>query len=250
MFERDRRGARPTEVGLQLAQRAGVILREFDLFEADIQHLGQSSLQLRLGVIPQVMMERVPALALRYAKQYPGSLLVSEGTSLALLSAVQQGALSAAITRMGSSSSTTSTWQGLQMDRLGQEQAAIALPQNHPFARKRSITAEQLCSLGWVLPEPGSYIRNILEQHFALHNLGSPRLMLQVSTTVQALWCASRMGLAAVGPLSMIKRFAQDWQIKALTLHLGEPMQLGLFYRASQMDLPQFQALRQAILET
>jgi hypothetical protein len=101
-----------------------------------------------------------------------------------------------------------------------------------------------------VLPEPGSYIRNMLEQHFQIAELGSPRCMLQVATTVQALWCASQMDLAAAGPISLIRRFSAEWQLKALPIALGEPIQLGLCYRPSQVGLPAFDALRQAILKS
>jgi hypothetical protein len=74
--------------------------------------------------------------------------------------------------------------------------------------------------------------------------------MLQVATTVHALWCASQMSLAAAGPVSLIQRFSAHWQLKALPITLGEPIQLGLCYRPSQVGLPGFDALRQAILQT
>lgn len=250
LFTRDRRGAQPTEAGLKLAQRSAVVLREFERFEESVSTLSSEPLVLKLGVIPQVMIERVPAIAMRMASDFPSSLYVSEGTSQALIEAVKAGDLSAAITRMGQVPDARQQWEGLQIDLLGAEVAAIAVPQTHPLARKRSISAAQLASLSWVLPEPGSYIRNILEQHFQFHRIGAPSMALQAGTTVQALWCASQMGLAAAGPLSLIKRFAKDWGLKALPLALGEPIQLGLFYRPSQLALPQFVALRKAVLES
>ena len=247
LFTRDRRGARPTPAGLLLAQRAGVVLREFALLEQGITELHTQPLTLRLGVIPQVMMERVPAIALRYAKQFPGSLQVSEGTSQALIESVKAGDLAAATTRLGNTGDALAMWRGLQMELLGHEVAAIAVPRTHALALKRSISPAQLSELLWVLPEPGSYIRNMLEQYFQLHQLGQPRAMLQVSTTVQALWCAAQMGLAVAGPLALIKRFSKEWRLKALPVKLGEPIALGLFYRPSQLELPQFVALHQAI---
>ncbi|MBS7806307.1 LysR family transcriptional regulator [Variovorax sp. PCZ-1] len=248
LFTRDRRGAQPTEAGLKLAQRSAVVLREFEQFEMSVHTLSTEPLTMKLGVIPQAMIERVPAIASRLARQYPGSLHVSEGTSQALVEAVKSGTLTAAITRMGQVPDARNQWDGLHIDLLGTEQAAMAVPTSHALARKRRITAQELAQLSWVLPEPGSYIRNLLEQHFQFHRLGTPHMALQAGTTVQALWCASRMGLAAAGPLSLIKRFASDWGLKALPLALGEPMQLGLFYRPSQLALPQFMALREAIL--
>lgn len=247
LFTRDRRGARPTAAGLLLAQRAGVVLSEFALLEQGVEQLHSHTLTLRLGVIPQVMMERVPRIALRYAQQYPGSLQVSEGTSQALIEAVKAGDLAAAITRIGHTADALAQWKGLQMQMLGYEQAAIAVPRTHVLAAKRSIKPSQLMALEWVLPEPGSYIRNMLEQYFQFHELGQPRALLQVGTTVQALWCASQMGLAVAGPLALIKRFSKDWNLKALPIELGEPIRLGLLYRPSQTLLPQFEALRQAI---
>ncbi len=247
LFMRDRRGARATAAGLQLAQRAAVVLREFALLEQSVEQLHSQPLSLRLGVIPQVMMERVPRIAQRYAQQYPGSLQVSEGTSQALIEAVKAGDLAAAITRLGHTADALAMWRGLQMELLGQEVAAIAVPRTHALATKRNIKAQQLADLDWVLPESGSYIRNMLEQYFQFHQLGQPRALLQVGTTVQALWCASQMGLAVAGPLSLIKRFAKEWGLKALPVELGEPIRLGLFYRPSQLELPQFVALRQAI---
>jgi DNA-binding transcriptional LysR family regulator len=249
LFTRDRRGARPTEAGSKLAQRSGVILREFEHFESSVQTLSTEPLTLKLGVIPQAMIERVPAIASRLARQYPGSLHVSEGTSQALIEAVKSGSLAAAITRMGQVPNARKQWEGLHIDLLGTEQAAIAVPQAHPLALKRRITTEELAELSWVLPEPGSYIRNLLEQHFQFHKLGAPRMALQAGTTVHALWCASQMGLAAAGPLSLIKRFASDWRLKALPMALGEPIQLGFFYRPSQLALPQFVALRDAVIK-
>ena len=248
LFTRDRRGAKATEAGLKLAQRSAVLLREFELFESSVQALNTEPLMLKIGVIPQVMIERVPAIASRFAKQYPGSLQVSEGTSQALIEAVKSGQLAAAITRMGQVPDARKQWEGLQIDQLGTEQAAMAVPLAHPLARRRRISAAQLAELSWAMPEPGSYIRNLLEQHFQFHQLGAPRMALQVSTTVHALWCALQMGLAAAGPLSLIKRFAADWGLKALPIALGEPIQLGFFYRSSQLALPQFVALREAVL--
>jgi DNA-binding transcriptional LysR family regulator len=250
LFTRDRRGARPTAAGLALAQRAGVVLREFALLEQGVEQLHSQPLALLLGVIPQVMVERVPMIAQRYAQQYPGSLQVCEGTSPALTQAVKSGDLAAAIVRLGYTPDALADWEGLKMELLGLEQAAIAVPRTHALANKRRIRPEQLGELTWVLPERRSYIRNVLDQYFQLHQLGQPRAALQVTTTVQALWCAAQMGLAVAGPVSLIKRFSADLGLKALGLALGEPIRLGLIYRPSQGNLPQFQALHTAIVSS
>jgi DNA-binding transcriptional LysR family regulator len=246
LFERDRRGARPTPAGRQLALRAAVMLREFDLLELELAQTENATV-LRLGVIPQVMIERVPQLAKSYSAHYPTGLQVREGTSRTLLHEVQQGLLAGAIVRTAASAQVQSDYAGLRMDAQGTEQAVIALPRKHPLATKKRLSTQDLRSLRWVLPEQSSYIRNMLQHHFQLHQLGTLEVALEVDTTVQALWCASQMGLAAAGPLALINRFGSDWQLKALPFVLGDPIQLGFFYRPSQLELPQFQVLHRVI---
>jgi DNA-binding transcriptional LysR family regulator len=257
LFERDRRGARATAAGLKLAQRAQVLLAEFARFESEAssQLSASPELSIDLGVIPQAMIERVPSVARHMAAAYPGSLRVRQGTSSELIAAVQSGQLSAAIARINPAAGSQD-WQGLQMQLLGQESAAIAVPLNHPLANKRRITSADLAALQWVLPEPSSYIRRVLEQHLALHapaedHTGKPSSMqvaIQVDTNVHALWCAAQsQHLAAAGPLSLIEGTGKQWGLKALPVKLGEPIELGLFYRASQLRLPAFQSLLEAI---
>ncbi|NJS37040.1 MAG: LysR family transcriptional regulator [Brachymonas sp.] len=228
LFTRDRRGAKPTEAGQQLAARAAVVIEEFSLFEQETI-APKHRTTLRLGVIPQVMIERVPHIAQRYAAHYTGGLQVQEGTSGELLAAVQSGQLAAAIVRTSPSVQSTEQTRSLQLDVIASEQAVIALPLQHPLAHRKRIQASDLKALQWVLPEPGSYIRNMLTHYFQVNQLGTPQTALQVTTTVQALWCASQMGLAAAGPLAIIERFSKDWQISALPIKLGEPVELGLF---------------------
>jgi DNA-binding transcriptional LysR family regulator len=249
LFERDRKGAQPTVAGRSLAQRAAVLLKEFEQFELACHNLGSPSMMLSLGVIPQVMMERVPQIATRFNQRYPGCLHVSEGSSAPLLQAVQSGTLSAAVLRLGQSSVSDIGSTHLRVQHLGTERAAICVPAKHPLATKRRVTPRDLVQLSWVLPEPSSYIRNMLEIYFELQQLGTPRAALQVSTTVQALWCASRMGCAAAGPLRLIERFAKSWGIQALRLQWADAIELGLVYRSSQTELAPFEYLRQCIAQ-
>jgi DNA-binding transcriptional LysR family regulator len=246
LFERDRKGAQPTAAGRSLAQRAAVLLKEFEQFEEACTQLGAVSSALRLGVIPQVMMERVPQIATSFNQRYPGVLQVMEGNSAQLLQAVRNGELSAAVLRVGQSALAGGE-ADLLVQRLGTEPAAICVPAKHPLATKQRVKPQDLAQLDWVLPEPSSYIRNMLEMYFELQQLGAPRSVLQVSTTVQALWCASRMGCAAAGPLRLIERFAKGWGLKALRLQWADAIELGLVYRASQTQLPQFEYLCQCI---
>ena len=242
LCERDRRGARATPTGRLIAQRAQVLLQEFSNFEADLQNLQQGQQVLRLGAIPQATLQWVPRVARAYQQQGGGQLLAHEGTSSQLLLRVRAGELSAAITRVGAN--LVADTQGLRMDLLGAEQVGVVLDQGHPLHQKIRPRPTDLAQLEWVLPEPGAYIRNMLELYFQRHGLGQPRMVLQVDTTAQAMWCAAQMGCAAAGPLSLLQHYAASWSLQRLALRLGDPVKLGFFYRPSQLSVDSFVQLR------
>jgi DNA-binding transcriptional LysR family regulator len=252
--ERDRRGARPTPVGIRLAQRAQVMLAEFTHFEAELQAPAAHEQILRIGLIPQATIQWLPRLLRAYRDlQADGnaqvSVIASEGTSGALLARADAGELSGVLVRMGPSldDEAKKLAAQLELDVLGSERVGIMLSASHPLHKRARITAQDLAALEWVLPEPGSYIRRMLELHFQKHGLPMPRTVLQVDTTAQALWCATQLGCAAAGPLSLLDGFGLGWKLKALPVKLGEPVKLGFFYRASQRQMPAFEQLRRAV---
>jgi DNA-binding transcriptional LysR family regulator len=249
LFERDRRGARPTKAGARLAQRAAVVLREFDAFEQEAAALSKQPVAFALGVIPQVMMQYVPTMMASYDTQMLGPLQVSEGTTRVLVQRVLAGELGAAIVRVGLGSLDERAREALSVEMLGNEQAAIAVPRAHALARKRKIAADELMQLRWVLSSPDSYIRSMFELYLQRNDMRLQTIVLQVDSTVQALWCASRLGCAAVGPLSLIRAMSKAWGLSALPIVIGEPVQLGLVYRRSQRGLPAFTALREVMLD-
>ncbi|MGL4230355.1 MAG: LysR family transcriptional regulator, partial [Casimicrobium sp.] len=163
LFERDRRGARATKAGMQLAQRARVVLREFDDFENEVDALNSQPTAFRVGVIPQVMMQHVPKILARYDTDRFGPLNVSEGTTRVLVRDVLAGELGAAIVRVGLGSLDERARNELSVEMLDSEEAAIAVPRTHEFARRRKITAKEIAQLEWVLSSPDSYLRNMFE---------------------------------------------------------------------------------------
>jgi LysR family transcriptional regulator, cyn operon transcriptional activator len=247
LFMRDRRGARPNKAGEKLAQRASVILREFELFTEEIAQLDAARVAFRLGAIPQMMMQAIPRVVARIKREAAGALVVHEGTTRELLRDVLAGELGAAIVRVGLGSLDDRSRAELAVEMLRDENAAIAVPRSHPFARRKKFDPAEFESIDWVLSSPDSYLRSMLDLYLQRHALTLRSVVLQVDSTVQALWAAARLNAAAVGPVSLIRTMSKQWNIVALPLVTGEPVRLGLVYRKSQHALPQFAQIRAAI---
>lgn len=247
LFERDRRGARPTKAGARLARRASVVLHEFDGFVEEVKQLDAQPAAFRLGAIPQVMMQSIPKVVASYRREALGPLTVHEGTTRELLLDVLSGDLGAAIVRVGLGSLDARAHSELAVEMLGDETAAIAVPRTHPLARRKKIEPQEIESIDWVLSSPDSYLRSMFESFLQRNALSLKSIVLQVDSTVQALWSASRLGAAAVGPISLIRAMSKEWNLVALPIAIGESVKLGLVYRKSQRELEQFNALRNAI---
>jgi DNA-binding transcriptional LysR family regulator len=247
LFTRDRRGARPTKLGERLAERAAVVLHEFDLFAQEVARVEHAPVAFRLGAIPQVMMQTIPRVVTRYQRENLGALTVHEGTTRELLADVLSGNLGAAIVRVGLGSLDERARSELAVEMLGEESAAIAVSKSHPLARRKKIDVDELAAIDWVMSSPDSYLRNIFELFLQRHSLVLSSIVLQVDSTVQALWSAARLNAAAVGPISLIRSTVNEWNLVALPITIGEPVKLGLVYRKSQQKLRQFTPLRAAI---
>jgi DNA-binding transcriptional LysR family regulator len=247
LFTRDRRGALPTKIGEILAQRASVVLQEFAHFVDDASKFDSARATFRLGAIPQVMMQAIPRIVRRCRRENLGTLTVHEGTTRELLRDVLDGELGAAVVRVGLGSLDERSRSELEVEMLGEETAAIAVPKSHALARRKKIALTELESIDWVMSSPDSYLRNIFELFLQRNGLKLRSVQLQVDSTVQALWAATRLGAAAVGPISLIRSTAHEWNLVALPIAIGEPVKLGLVYRKSQETLSQFAPLRDAI---
>ncbi|KMK65882.1 LysR family transcriptional regulator [Puniceibacterium sp. IMCC21224] len=72
----------------------------------------------------------------------------------------------------------------LRIRKVGHDELVLVLPRNHPLARKPRLDADDYRSLQWLLREPGSGTRMVMEQHLKSMGLsvGDLRVLLQLPT--------------------------------------------------------------------
>jgi DNA-binding transcriptional LysR family regulator len=78
---------------------------------------------------------------------------------------------------------------------LVDDEIVIAVPLSHPWARRASITSEELLSTPLVLRDPDAHTRQVIDRALAAAGLGSPRAACEVGSTQAAKDEAHELGL-------------------------------------------------------
>lgn len=141
LFARTSRAVKLTSVGEVFLERARRTLRnvEDDLKEARSVGRGETG-TLKVGFVGSAMLTALPAMLGRYRSQYPGvTLQLQEAYTAILFQGLIKGTLDAGITRDGGA------LDGLQVETLFSETFVAVLPVKHPLAKRKTISAADLC---------------------------------------------------------------------------------------------------------
>ena len=151
LFERNKRAFKVTPVGERLVRKARALLDD----ARDIDEIVSSSQEalsgpLRVGIIATLGPYLMPLVLPRLKKTYPKlELIIHEGLTDALVDTLQSGSLDMVI----AAAPVNAT--GLEQLHLFQEPFVLAVPADHEFARRKEISARDLCGDEMVLLQDG-----------------------------------------------------------------------------------------------
>ena len=133
LFERDRRGVRPTTAGEDLVARARQVLTAADELAAAALQLGDPLAgTLRLGVIPTIAPYLLPEGAKAVRARCPRlSLVWSEENTAPLLLALREGRLDGALI------ARVSGLDDLEQEKIADDDFVLASPRGHPLSKGR-----------------------------------------------------------------------------------------------------------------
>ena len=180
LFERHARGVVPTSSGEILARHARTILAEMQLAQQELATLKSGlSGQASLGTVTTPVADLVPAAIASLKRRHPGLLVSIElDHSRPLLEKLVQGELDVLVARLLDAESA----DNLQFEPLRDERHAVLVGGQHPLARKTGVRLEDLASCPWILPPPGSVLRERLVGLFLQKGMQLPANIVQTQS--------------------------------------------------------------------
>lgn len=180
LFERHARGIVPTSSGEILARHARTILAEMQLAEQELATLKSGlSGQASLGTVTTPAADLVPSAIALLKRQHPGLLVSVElDHSRPLLEKLIDGELDVLVARILDGESAGN----LQFEPLCDERHAVLVGGQHPLTRKTGLELEDLADYPWILPPPGSVLRERLVGLFLQKGMQLPANIIQTQS--------------------------------------------------------------------
>jgi len=206
LFERTRQGLRLTDAGLHvLGVQARIEAMLLECSDALSEMKGLSRGRVSVGVISTAKYFAPRAIAAFAAAHPRVDVKLTEGNREKIIAALEQFDLDIAI--MGSPPDTLAVVQQV----IGDHPFIIIAPAGHRLAARRRVTLAALANEKFLLREPGSGTRTLMERLFAKHEV-APRVSTEFGsneTIKQAVMVG--LGLAFISAHTVAAEIAAGW---------------------------------------
>jgi LysR family hydrogen peroxide-inducible transcriptional activator len=156
LVERSPKNIMLTPVGMEIADRARLVLSDIDQIRAVARRSGNPADGiLRLGLFPTLAPYLLPHVVPSLRRRYPNlRLQLAEEKTDDILRMLRQGQLDAGLLALPIHG------EGLEMETLFEEPFVLALPGHHPLTRQSRITMDHLEGAELLLLEEGHCLRD------------------------------------------------------------------------------------------
>lgn len=235
LVERDRRAIILTDVGLEIAARARIVLNEVQqMKELARRARDPEAGSIRLGIFPTLAPYLLPHVIPQVRKQFPKLiLLLIEEKTEEILRRLRDGRLDAGILAFPQNDTH------LHQEFLFEEQFLLATPEGHPMSKHKKLTVADLENQQLLLLEDGHCLR---DQALAVCQLAGANEQAGFrATSLETLrqMAGSGVGITLLPALSVQPPVAPMPGLK-LTRFSGEPpsRRIGLVWRKSSAFSP------------
>ncbi|HEX7933352.1 MAG TPA: LysR substrate-binding domain-containing protein, partial [Paraburkholderia sp.] len=169
LFSRTAQGLVPTPYGECLIRHARAMLAILHQARDELKALSSGTEgKIHIGMLPASASVLVP-LALSLLKQRsPGTnVVVLEGTTASLLPELWQGRLDLVVGRLP----PPDTLGSFEERELLEDPVTLVTGRHHPLARRKTLKWTDLLPYPWILPPPGSILRDPLERALEAHEV-------------------------------------------------------------------------------
>jgi DNA-binding transcriptional LysR family regulator len=249
LFERHARGIVPTGCGEIWVRHARLALLEMNQAQDETVALkcGRTG-TVAIGTVLSPGTSLIPMTVARVKQQYPAMVISIElDASKPLVAKLLQGELDMLVARV-------LDWQDadeLSFEPLADERHAVIAGRNHPLAGKRNLQLEDLVNQAWVLPPPGSLVRDRLVSVFMDRGLSLPANLVQTNSypVITGLLRMSNM----IAPLSLeaVQAECDRGDLTVLMEDIGLTIgNFGIVTRGAHRLSPGARIMASALLET
>ncbi|HXS19767.1 MAG TPA: LysR substrate-binding domain-containing protein [Steroidobacteraceae bacterium] len=249
LFERHARGIAPTPYGEILVRHARAILAEIEQVQEEIASLKSGlSGQAAVGAVATPATNLVPIAVGLLKQKHPGLLVsIDVDHSRPLVERLLGGQIDMAVARLLDSRGAGE----LQFEPLGEEFHAVIAGGGHPLAGATGIGLQDLLGQQWILPPPGSVLRDRLATVFLQQGLPMPANVVQTQSLAATLGLL-RTGNAIVPlPRAVVQPLCDSGFFAVLIDDVGVAMSpFGIITRRKHKLSPGAQALLDAIRTT
>lgn len=169
LFSRTSQGLLPTPYGECLIRHARTMLNVLHQARDELKALSSGTEgKVHVGMLPATASVLLPqALALLKARSPGTNVTVVEGTTASLLPELWQGHLDLVVGRMPPPDALGS----FDERELLEEPVTLMTGVHHPLAHRKTVKWADLRDYPWILPPPGSLLRDPLERVLEAHDV-------------------------------------------------------------------------------
>ena len=249
LFERHARGVAPTWYGEILVRHARLALSEISLAHEEIAALKAGLAgKAAIGTVVNPGTNLVPMAVARVKRQHPAILIsVDIDFSKPMVERLLQGQLDMLVARVLDSHGAES----LSFEPLADERIAVIARRDHPLAGKPDLRLEDLVSQPWILPAPGSLVRDELVSVFLKRGLPLPNNIVQTSSLPVITSLLRTTNMIAPLPEESVQPYCESGELTVLVKDLGlEIGAFGIIVRRGHKLSPGAQIMLTALRDT
>lgn len=249
LFERSRRGMKPTLYGEAMIRHARVLLADLNRAGEEVVALaGGASGRLSIGTLISTAPVLLPRSIARLKAERPRlRILVQEGTHGMLVAALRRGELDVMLGRVTSAEQLAN----LRHEVLYREEFRIVAGPRHPLARARRLSLADLVDEAWVLPQTDIPLRQRLDVLFIAQAGRAPENFIESVSLLTNLTLLQQTRFLATMPAEVARHFARYRLISVLPVLLKDILgPVAIITRAGPLPSPAVEAFISAIKAT
>ncbi|WP_233857225.1 LysR substrate-binding domain-containing protein [Paraburkholderia sp. HD33-4] len=169
LFSRTAQGLVPTQYGECMIRHARDMLTILHQARDELKALSSGAEgKIHIGMLPASASVLLPQALSLLKQRSPGTnVVVIEGTTASLLPELWQGRLDLVVGRLP----PPDTLGSFEEKELLEDPVTLVTGRHHPLARRKNLQWSDLHPYPWILPPPGSILRDPLERALEVHGV-------------------------------------------------------------------------------